>query len=413
MKDDNWHRRTLEALKAVVRAAGDGTDATSADVAALVSALSEDLDPEAQFALGQRLVGQAFAMVSHSGQIENAATIGEIDSVVAQEEHLSPKGSRPTHVPVPDEAAPSDEHADDQYVRRVRELVPGVEEREGELGGYVSLADLNLRRCQQTGQRAVHNPAALGLAHTEDESSMYELVRKRRLRLDRVEGHGYNASDSLRIRLFNPGGRVLVRIERGTVFERSLSDAIQNLSVKDDVALWLNPGVHELRAFGLCMDQSAAPPNGEAMLLTPWVLKRRVDGQDDLWQFTDRPSPDEADRSASESAPYRYEAFGKGYSAESQKEVLTGVFRVLAEQDVEFLENMVVLYQQERPDVIPIVARRRRDLPAWARDSSVQIAEGYWLHTALPGKVKTQKLAEACEVAGVTFGDATGVRVEF
>ena len=415
MADDGWHQRTLDAVKAVIRAALGTETIDQADAATLLGSLADELqlDARTQFAIGQELTARAFDAAMRSRQVESAGTIGEIESSIANAETLSPKADRPAHIPIDRQNDRPGSDVQRHYVRRVRELVPGVEEREGLLGGYVSLADLCQRRSEQTGEWAVYNPAALGMGHTVDGSCLYELVRKGRVRLESIQGHGFDKADSLRIRVFNPGSRVLVRIERGTVFERRIADDIQNLSVRDEVVVWLNPGTHELTAFGLCMDQNASPPGGQPMLLTPWVLRRRVDSQEDLWEFTDRPEREEDEQSVGDVALYEFALFGETRTAESQKDAFTSVFTALSERYPAFLDSIVALYEDEKSEVVPIVARRRSDLPDWARGSSVRLGVGYWLHTAMGGKVKLQKLREACEVAGVEFGDPEGLRIEF
>ena len=415
MADDGWHQRTLDAVIAVIRAALGTETIDQANVATLLGSLADELqlDARTQFAIGQELTARAFDAAMRSRHIEVAGRMGDIESALAKAKTLSPKANRPAHIPIERQ---NDGHGPDvqrHYVQRVRELIPGVEEREGLLGGYVSLADLCQRRSEQTGEWAVYNPAALGVSHTVDASSLYELVRKERVRLESIEGHGYNEADSLRIRVFNPGSRVLVRIERGTVFERRIADDIQNLSVRDEVVVWLNPGTHELTAFGLCLDQNASPPGGQPMLLTPWVLRRRVDSQEDLWEFTDRPEREEEEQSVGDCPPYEFVLFGETQTAESQKVAFASVFMALSETYPAFLDSIVALYEEEKSEVVPVVVRKKSDLPDWARSSSVRLGRAYWLHTAMGGKVKLQKLREACEVAGVEFGDPEGLRIEF
>ena len=409
MTSDSDQRRILIRVRNAICSLLEGETIGEEEAAFFLESVVDvlDLDSETLFKIGQMLTARAFNASNSQQQIGHAEELSNIDSDIAQEDRMSPKDDRPTHIPFSMDDDASESEAKQQFLQRVRQLIPGIEEREGVLGGYVCLADMGHHKSEQTNNWAVYNPAALGLVFTVDKSSLYELVQCGRIQLERAEGHGYNAPDSVRIHVFNPGPRVRVRIERGTVFERRSDRDIQNLLVKDEVLKWLPSGVCELKAFGLCMDRNAPPPNGESMSLTPWVLRPRMNTQEDLWTFTDRPYRHDED---DPQGGLKFELFGETCTATTQKAVFESVFAELSKRDDEFLKTMVELYEERN---IPVVTRNKSVLPDWAQDAAVRIGDGYWLHTKMGWKVKLQKLREACEVADVEFGDAEGVRIEF
>ena len=371
-----------------------------------------NLDDKTLFEIGQRLTAKAFDAISRSRQIDDAPTLRDIPSEIAPNDVMSPRHDRPERIPFSLDGDADESKVRQQFIERARWKIPGIEERAGTLGGYVCLADMSYRKSEQTGEWAIYNPAALGLAFTADASSLYLLVHRERIQLERVEGHGFNAPDSVRIRISNPGRPVLVRIERGTVFERRSGDHIQNLSVKDEVVTRVLSGTHEIAASGMCMDRNETPPDGESMLLTPWILRPRIEDQDDLWTFTGGTHGNgDGDFTADdlEQANCEYELFGETRTAASQKEVFVSIFGALSELDGDFLEDMVELYEER--GVTPVVTRDKSDLPDWAQTPAVEIGDEYWLHTSMGRKVKIQKLREACEMAGVEFGKTEGLRI--
>ena len=371
-----------------------------------------NLDDKTLFAIGQSLTAKAFDTISRSRQIDDSPTLPDIKSDIAENDRMSPRHDRRERIPFSLDDDADESKARRQFLQRVRRLIPGIEERAGALGGYVCLADMSYRKSEQTEQWAIYNPAALGLAFTADVSSLYLLVQRERIRLERIEGHGFNAPDSVRIRVSNPGQPILVRIERGTVFERCSADHIQNLCVKDEVVTRLQSGMHEIEAFGMCMDQNVPSPDGESMLLTPWILRSRIEDQDDLWTFTGgrhgngdgEPTSDDT-----EQAKCEYEIFGETRTAAKQKDAFVSIFDALSKHDDGFLERMAELYEESR--VSPVVARDISDLRDAAQETAVEIGDGYWLRTKMDKKEKIQKLKEACKVADVEYGKAEGLRI--
>ena len=182
----------------------------------------------------------------------------------------------------------SDYSVSSDYLDSVREFVPGLEEREGAMGGYIALADLSQRKSFQKGTQEVFNPSALGLKRTTSENSLYEHILNNRLELKSVVGAGYNCEDAIRIEVSNlSDGDLFVVIEPGTVFERGFDDRIQNLVTRDRYESKIGKGTHQISLYGLCMDSNAAAPGGENMSLTPWICQIHTDSQDSFWSFTD------------------------------------------------------------------------------------------------------------------------------
>ena len=363
-----------------------------------------DLDDKTLFAIGESLTAKAFATAARNPQIDHAEKLCDIVSDIAQKRTMSPKDDRPAHILFSMDRDVDGSEAKHQFLQRARRLIPGIDEHGG-LGGYVCLADMSHCKSEQTDVWAVYNPAALGLAFTVNKASLYEHVLFGRVRLERVEGHGYDAPDSLRVCVSNPGSRILVRIERGTVFERRSTDDIQNLLVRDEVVVELDSGTHELAVFGMCMDQNASPPSGQSMSLTPWILRPKMDNQQALWRFMVQ----EEGESAAE-AKHEYELLGESYKAKNQKDAFVSIFKELSDRDDDFLEKMSELSEYGGTSV---VARDRTDLPDGAQETAVEIGDGYWLQTKLDKERKLRKLKEACEVVGIVFGEANGLRIEF
>ena len=138
---------------------------------------------------------------------------------------------------------------------------------------------MSRQKSKNTGRVAVFSPAALGLVHvrnlehSDDSQSLYRLVSRGELELIEIKGYNYDELDLIRMRLTNPGRSArFVRIHAGTVFEQENAPDVQNLAVKDLIEIEIQSEYYDLPAHGMCMDESSALPDGQSMLLTPWIL---------------------------------------------------------------------------------------------------------------------------------------------
>ena len=170
----------------------------------------------------------------------------------------------------------------------IRQRVLGIEVGRG-LGGYGCLATMSRKKSKQTGQIAAYSPAALGLYRTDDDDGLYNLVLQDKLVLVLIQGISHDEPDAIRIQVRNPTAEEIeLRIPAGTIFEQETAPDVQDLVVKEMLVEKVAPGkTKDIQMYGLCMDKDGASPNGEALLLTPWVLATDVDNQADLWKVTE------------------------------------------------------------------------------------------------------------------------------
>ncbi len=225
-------------------------------------------------------------------------TIASLDSLL-RDSPISPHGADCFHKDVPDDwLSLPDEERHERFFDAARRFVPGLASNRG-LGGYGCLATMSRRKSAQVGRVAVYSPEALGLLHIDDDRlrrgahdhvpSLYELVAQGKIDLQSIKGYGLDAPDSIRIEINNPGFSTLrARIDFGTVFEQRFTPNVQNLMVGRSIETPIKPGKNDLQARGMRMDSGASTPDGEEMLLTPWILRIRPEGldQDVLWRVT-------------------------------------------------------------------------------------------------------------------------------
>ena len=210
---------------------------------------------------------------------------------------IQPDCTDPVHRAEPNEwlSIQDTTEAHSRFEESARNFVSDIVDDRG-LGGYGCLATMSRHKSEQTGRVAVYSPAALGLVHvrnlghSDDSQSLHGLVSRGQLELVEIEGHDYDKPDSIRIRINNPGrSSRFVRIHAGTVFEQVNAPSVQNLAVKDLIEIEIQTGYRDVRAHGMCMDESSTPPHGQPMLLTPWILVINTEDladQQSLWRVT-------------------------------------------------------------------------------------------------------------------------------
>lgn len=189
-----------------------------------------------------------------------------------------------------------------RFKEKIRRHVRGLDDRPW-LGGHGVLATMSRKKSEQTGEVAAYNPAALGLRRTTDATDLYNLVVQGKLAIDSIKGQGLN-KDSIQIQVTNvTPERINLHLAVGTVFEQQDAPDVQDLVVRRPLEKSVEAGKDRLiKAYGLCMDEGGRSPNGEALLLTPWLLAVEprlmaddVDSQDEIWAVTEGRSRQESE----------------------------------------------------------------------------------------------------------------------
>ena len=185
-----------------------------------------------------------------------------------------------------------------RFKEKIRRHVTGVDDRPW-LGGYGVLATMSRKKSEQTGEVAAYSPAALGLRRTIDAidaTDLYNLVVQGKLAIDSIKGHGHNQADAIQIQVTNlTKEHINLHIAVGTVFEQQDTPDVQDLVVRRTLEEPVDAGKSRLiKAYGLCMDEDGSSPDGEALLLTPWLLAVEprlmaddVESQDEIWAVTE------------------------------------------------------------------------------------------------------------------------------
>lgn len=182
------------------------------------------------------------------------------------------------------------ENSHQGFRRAVRRRITDIGEGQG-LGGYGCLATMSQKKSDRTKTPAIYSPAALGLRRSREEDTLFGLVVQQKIAIVSISGHDYDRKDSIRVEVRNKTAQsVRFLIPACTVFEqKALDPKAQDLLLKDPVKVVLSPNEEKsIKAYGLCMDESRPAPNGQALLLTPWVLSSTgVANQDELWRVTE------------------------------------------------------------------------------------------------------------------------------
>lgn len=190
-----------------------------------------------------------------------------------------------------------------RFKEKIRVHVRGIEDRPW-LGGHGVLATMSRKKSEQTGEVAAYSPAALGLRRTTDATDLYNLVVQGKLAIDSIKGQGLNRADSIQIQVTNrTRERINLHLAVGTVFEQQDAPDVQDLVVRHPLEQSVEAGKDRLiKAYGLCMDKGGSPPNGEALLLTPWLLAVEprmmaddVNSQKEVWAATEGGSRQESE----------------------------------------------------------------------------------------------------------------------
>ena len=160
------------------------------------------------------------------------------------------------------------------------------------LGGAQLLAQFSHLRSARDNTTAIYSPAALNMAFDSRTDSLYHAANNGRVEIQSIVGNGYDNAGAVRMDVHNPGPTaVRMVVPRGTMFEQQTWTGKQNLVVKEDVWIEIEPGQtgnFPLPAF--CANASGGSPNGEPLNLTPFVFNDMGESfrdQNSMWRTTD------------------------------------------------------------------------------------------------------------------------------
>ncbi|MCH1540943.1 MAG: hypothetical protein L7S56_05880 [Candidatus Poseidonia sp.] len=160
------------------------------------------------------------------------------------------------------------------------------------LGGAQLLAQFSHLRSQRDNTSAIYSPAALNMAFESRTDSLYHAASQGRIEIQSIVGDGYNRNDAINMRVHNPTSEaVRLLVPQGTMVEQQTWNGNQNLVVKEDVWIDIQPGQtgsFPLPAF--CANASAGSPNNDLMNLTPFIFNdmgQSFRDQDSMWRTTD------------------------------------------------------------------------------------------------------------------------------
>jgi hypothetical protein len=122
--------------------------------------------------------------------------------------------------------------------------------------------------------------------------SVYHAARTGQVQIDSITGNGFDSSNAVQMELTNSSSSpVRIVVPRGTMFEQKNWNGNQNLVVKEDVWIDIQPGqsgTFPLPAF--CANSSGGSPNSDPMNLTPFVFHDMGESfrdQQSMWRTTD------------------------------------------------------------------------------------------------------------------------------
>jgi hypothetical protein len=122
--------------------------------------------------------------------------------------------------------------------------------------------------------------------------SLYHAASQGLVTIENIVGNGYDSGNAIRMQINNPSANVVrMVVPKGTMVEQQSWNGNQNLVVKEDVWIEIQPGqtgTFPLPAF--CANASAGSPNSDPMNLTPFVFHDMGESfrdQQSMWRTTD------------------------------------------------------------------------------------------------------------------------------
>jgi hypothetical protein len=179
------------------------------------------------------------------------------------------------------------------FVAQARRVYPSlIVEDAQNLGGTQLLAQFSHLRSARDNTTAIYSPAALNMTFESRVDSVYHAARTGQIQIDSITGNGFNSADALQMEITNSSSNpVRIVVPQGTMFEQQNWNGNQNLVVKEDVWIDIQPGqsgTFPLPAF--CANSSGGSPNRDPMNLTPFVFHDMGESfrdQQSMWRTTD------------------------------------------------------------------------------------------------------------------------------
>ncbi len=179
------------------------------------------------------------------------------------------------------------------FVAQARRVYPSlIVEDAQNLGGTQLLAQFSHLRSARDNTTAIYSPAALNMTFESRVDSVYHAARTGQIQIDSITGNGFNSANALQMEITNSSSNpVRIVVPQGTMFEQQNWNGNQNLVVKEDVWIDIQPGqsgTFPLPAF--CANSSGGSPNRDPMNLTPFVFHDMGESfrdQQSMWRTTD------------------------------------------------------------------------------------------------------------------------------
>ena len=179
------------------------------------------------------------------------------------------------------------------FVEQARRVYPGLDvEAARNLGGTQLLAQFSHLRSARDNTTAIYSPAALNMTFESRVDSVYHAARTGQIQIDSITGNGFDSANALQMEITNSSSKpVRIVVPQGTMFEQQNWNGNQNLVVKEDVWIDIQPGqsgTFPLPAF--CANSSGGSPNRDPMNLTPFLFHDMGESfrdQQSMWRTTD------------------------------------------------------------------------------------------------------------------------------
>ena len=179
------------------------------------------------------------------------------------------------------------------FVEQARKVYPGLDvEDVRNLGGTQLLAQFSHLRSERDNTTAIYSPAALNMSFESRVDSVYHAARTGQIQIDSITGNGFDSANAVQMELTNSSSSpVRIVVPRGTMFEQQNWNGNQNLVVKEDVWIDIQPGqsgTFPLPAF--CANSSGGSPSDDPLNLTPFVFHDMGESfrdQQSMWRTTD------------------------------------------------------------------------------------------------------------------------------
>jgi hypothetical protein len=179
------------------------------------------------------------------------------------------------------------------FYSQTQALYPNLTEDNNRfLGGVQLLAQFSHLRSVRDNTTAIYTPAALNMTYESRTDSLYQAATSGQVNIESVIGNGHDRSNAITMRINNPGQQPLrMVVPQGTMFEQQSWNGMQNLVVKEDVWIDIQPGqtgTFPLPAF--CANATGGSPNNNPMNITPFTFNDMGGSfrdQQNMWRTTD------------------------------------------------------------------------------------------------------------------------------